>query len=281
MNARRFLEGRSQFFWGAVGILLIILLGVLDYITGYEMTISLFYLIPIYLAAWYGSTSLGLFISAMCALALFFADYMSGLVYSRPTIYIWNMLLWVGFFFVVAGLVSALRKTYRVNQELARVDYVTGAVSIRFFYELAKTEIMRSGRYERPFTFAYFDIDNFKTINDTLGHSTGDRVLRAVAENIRRHIRKSDTFARLGGDEFALLLPETEGEEAKALIARLSTDLEADLEKNSWRVTFSVGVVTFAKPPASVDDMVKLTDAVMYSIKTDSKNGVAYQLYGG
>lgn len=281
MNIAFFLAERGKLFWGFTGVGLIALLGLLDYLTGHEMTLSLFYLIPISLVAWYAGRRQGLFISAVSAVALFFADYASGLVYSHPTIYVWNALLWVGFFFIVAWLMSSLRKSYLINRDLARVDYVTGAVSIRFFYDLAKVEIGRSARYKRPFSFAYFDMDNFKAINDSLGHSTGDRVLRSVAENIQGQIRKTDTFARLGGDEFALLLPETDEDEARPMVSRLHANLVSELLKNGWMVTFSVGVVTFREPPASVDDMVKLADAVMYSVKTDSKNGVAYHLYAG
>jgi diguanylate cyclase (GGDEF)-like protein len=281
MNVGLWLERRGKLFWWVVGIGLIFIVGLVDYLTGYEMNFSLFYIVPIFLAAWYASGKAGVVISTLSAFALFVADLLSGLVYSHASIYVWNTILLAAFFFIVALLAAALRKSYRANQDLARIDYVTGAVSIRFFYDLAKVEIGRSARYKRPFTLAYFDLDNFKSINDTLGHSTGDRVLREVAETIRRHIRKSDTFARLGGDEFALLLPETAEMEAQTMIARLQTDLAAELARKGWQVTFSVGVVTYKEPPANVDDMVKLADDLMYTVKTNTKNGVAYQLYAG
>ena len=88
-------------------------------------------------------------------------------------------------------------------------------MSVSYFYTLAKNEIERSARYDKPLTFAYIDLDNFKEINDLLGHSIGDRVLRTVTENIQSQIRTNDTLARLGGDEFALLLPETCEEDAR------------------------------------------------------------------
>ncbi len=281
MKLTLFLEKRSRSFWAILSVVLILLLGLVDYFTGHDLSLSIFYVIPIFLACWYGGARLGFFIAAACAFALIFSDTVSGVHYSSFSIYVWNSLLWVMFFFLVAVLLSALRKSFLANEELARVDFVTGAVSIRFFYELARGEIDRSARYKRPFAFAYFDLDNFKTINDTMGHSTGDRVLRAVAENIRRHIRKTDMFGRLGGDEFGLLLPETDEAEARAMVGRLQADLTSDLQENGWNVTFSIGVVSFQEAPASVDDMVHLADSAMYSIKTNSKNGVAFQLYAG
>jgi diguanylate cyclase (GGDEF)-like protein len=182
---------------------------------------------------------------------------------------------------VVSWLISILRRIYKTNQELLQVDFVTGAVSVRYFYELVKTEIRRSERYQRPFTFAYIDMDNFKLINDRLGHSAGDRVLRTMTESIQRQIRPSDTLGRLGGDEFGLLLPETSEGDAKKVIARIHDSLVTEMLKNSWMVTFSMGVVTFRQPPRSVDEMVKLADTTMYKVKNRGKNGVSYHIYEG
>ena len=281
MNKTLFFEKRSRLFWGTVGIILVILFGWLDFVTGFEIDFNLFYLIPIALLAWYAGGQFGLFAAAVSSIASFLADYASGLIYSDPSIYVWNAILRLVFFVVVSWLVATARKINKTNEELARVDYVTGAVSIRYFYELVKTEIRRSERYKRPFTFVYIDTDNFKAINDRLGHSTGDRVLRTVTESIQRQIRPSDILGRLGGDEFGLLLPETAEEDAKKVIGRILTSLVNEMLRNSWRVTFSVGVVTYCQPPASVDDMVKLADSAMYQVKTHGKNGVSYQVYGG
>ena len=114
-----------------------------------------------------------------------------------------------------------------------------------------------------------------------LGHSTGDRVLRAVTESIQRQIRPSDTLGRLGGDEFGLLLPETQEEDAKKVIDRIHTSLVNEMLKNNWTITFSMGVVTYCQAPQSVDDMVKLADNAMYQVKNNGKNGVSYQTYDG
>jgi diguanylate cyclase (GGDEF)-like protein len=280
MNADSFLKKQSRLFWGIVGFVFVVLLGFIDYATGYEINISFFYLIPIALLSWYAGRQFGLFAATASAVAWFIADYFSGLAYSHPAIYVWNTLLRLIFFAAVSGLIDTVQKGNRTNQDLARVDYVTGAVSIRYFYELAKIEILRSERYKRPFTFVYIDMDNFKSINDRLGHSTGDRVLRAVTESIQKQIRPSDTFGRLGGDEFGLLLPETAEEDARKVINRIHISLVNEMLRNSWVVTFSVGVVTYLQSPQSVDEMVKLADSAMYQVKNKGKNGVSYQVYG-
>jgi len=281
MNAGNFFEKRSKPFWVTTGMLFIIVLGAIDYFSGYEISFSLFYLIPIFLVVWFVDERAGLVLSCVSAITWLIADYAAGLKYSHPSIYIWNTLLRLGFYFVVTWLGSTLKKAYKVNQELARKDYVTGATSVRYFYELARIEISRSQRYGLPLSLAYIDLDNFKAVNDRLGHSAGDRVLREMTETVCGQIRPSDTFARLGGDEFALFMPETGCDAAARIVDRLHSSLEDEMLKNGWMVTFSLGVVTYKEVPKTVDEMVKIADSAMYTVKTDGKNGVNYCVYAG
>ncbi len=281
MSAVTFLEKRSKPFWVIAGAVLVIILGIIDYATGYELTISLFYLIPIFIVIWYTDGQMGLLFAFASTVVGLIANFSAGLTYSSLSIYVWNTVLRLGFYLVVVWLGSTLKKTYKINQELARTDYVTGAISVRYFYELAQNEMNRALRYRRPFTLAYIDLDNFKAVNDLLGHSTGDRVLRAVTEGISRQVRPVDTLARLGGDEFALLLPETDGDAAKPVLTRIHSCLMDEMLRNDWMVTFSVGVVTFKEVPKTVDEMVKMADSAMYCVKAASKNGVHYSVYAG
>jgi diguanylate cyclase (GGDEF)-like protein len=274
-----FLEKRSKLFWGLTGLLLVVFLGIVDFWTGVEFSITLFYLIPIFLVSWFADQNLGLVISAASAITWFVTDFTNGLVYSNNVIYVWNTLIRLGFFIVTSRLLSELKKALLVNQESARVDYVTGAASVRFFYELTQTEMSRFRRFKHPFTLIYMDLDNFKAVNDSLGHITGDRVLRAVTESIQQQIRPTDILARLGGDEFALLLPETGQEEARKVIGRIHSRLVNEMLNNRWVITFSIGVVCFTQMPKSVDEMIKLADSVMYSVKTTTKNGVQYHVH--
>jgi diguanylate cyclase (GGDEF)-like protein len=281
MNAATFFEKRGKPFWVSAGVALVLVLGVIDYISGIELNISLFYLIPIFMVVWFTNGEMGLVFSFASTMVGFIVNYSSGLTYSSPSIYVLNTILRLGFYLVVVWLGATLKKTYTVNRELARSDYVTGAISIRYFYELAQIELKRAQRHQLPFTLAYIDLDNFKTVNDRLGHSTGDRVLRAVTDGISRQVRPADLVARLGGDEFALLLPETDGDAAKTVINKVHTCLVNEMLRNGWMVTFSVGVVTFNEVPKTVDEMVKLADNAMYSVKAAGKNGVNYSIYAG
>ena len=281
MSAATFFEKRGKFFWISAGVVLVIALGMVDYVTGTELNIALFYLIPIIMMIWYMDGQMGLLFAFASTVVGFIANYSAGLTYSSLSIYVWNTVLRLGFYLVVVWLGSTLKKSYTINRELARTDYVTGAISVRYFYELAQMELNRARRYRHPFTLAYIDLDNFKAVNDRLGHSTGDRVLRAVTAGICQQIRPADTLARLGGDEFALLLPETDAEAAKPVLTRIHACLMEDMARNGWMVTFSVGVVTFQEIPKTVDEMVKMVDDAMYCVKTAGKNGVNFSSYEG
>ena len=126
-------------------------------------------------------------------------------------------------------------------------------------------------------TLLYIDLDNFKQVNDAFGHETGDELLIEVAATIRTNVRSTDTVARLGGDEFALLLPETDQEAALVVTNKLREALLVSMQRREWPVTFSIGLVSFATPPESVEEMLKQADAVMYSVKLKGKNSIAAQ----
>ena len=168
-----------------------------------------------------------------------------------------------------------LREALDHEKSLSRVDFVTEVPNRRAFYEIVRLEAMRSRRYKRVLTLAYFDLDNFKQINDQLGHETGDDVLRVVAKTLRNNLRDTDAISRLGGDEFALLLPETNREQAGIVIAKLRAALTAEMQARLWPVTISVGVATFTAPSQSVDEMIKVADGLMYSVKKTGKDSVA------
>jgi diguanylate cyclase (GGDEF)-like protein len=274
-------EKQGKWFLGVTNVLFVLVLGILNYLAGPKIGFSLFYLAPVCLVTWYAGRRLGLVVSGVAAIIWFLAGVFSGVSYSQPWIYLWNTLIVLGFFIIVAGLVNEWRRTYLVNQELTRTDPLTGAISVRYFYELAKIELSRSNRYRRPMTMAYFDLDDFRTVNDRFGRSIGDEVLHTVGTSVRRQIRNVDIFARLSGDEFVLLMPETGEVEAQAVISRIRQRLLTEMQNGGWPVTFSIGVVTFVKVPKAVEDMVKMADDVMLPVKLGGKNGVSYTLYEG
>jgi len=135
-------------------------------------------------------------------------------------------------------------------------------------------EINRARRCNLPFCVVYIDLDNFKAINDCYGHNVGDNLLRVVARTIQDNTRAMDTAARVGGDEFAVLLPETEPEMAQVITRRIQRVNSEVMQQLETRVTLSMGVAAFTQPPLTVDDLLKTSDALMYSAKKKGKNTI-------
>jgi predicted signal transduction protein with EAL and GGDEF domain len=156
------LEKRGSLFWTIAGITLVGLLGIVDYLTGYEISFSLSYLAPIALVTSYVSLQLGLMISILSAVTWLAAELEAGKEYTHTIFYLWNTLIRFGFFIIITYLISELRKMHQAQRILASTDYVSGAMNARSFNELVEMEIDRSRRYQHPFTVAYIDLDNFK-----------------------------------------------------------------------------------------------------------------------
>ena len=268
----------SPLIWTIAGIALIAVTGVIDVLTGYELSFSLFYLIPVALTTWFAGTRNGIVISIASAASWFIADTVSGHHYSHPAILYWNTSIRFGFFLIVAMLLSALKKAHDHEKELARIDNLTGAVNARYFSELIQMEINRFQRNKHPFTVAYMDLDNFKLVNDHSGHNSGDLVLCTIVKQLKSQLRKVDVVARLGGDEFACLLPETDQAEARVAISKLRANLLQEMHRHNWPVTFSIGVLTCIELPQTIDELINQADRLMYAVKTSGKNSIRYSV---
>ncbi|WDE04271.1 GGDEF domain-containing protein [Thalassomonas viridans] len=164
---------------------------------------------------------------------------------------------------------------------MASTDNLTGLSNSRSFYLDLGNEILRSIRYKHVFSLSYIDIDNFKSINDSIGHLKGDELLISVARCLISSLRKTDIIARLGGDEFAVIFPETSQEEVKSAFAKASEELKYRMRKNKWQVSFSVGIVTFETLPMDIKEAMKIADELMYSVKNNKKNDVAFKVWQG
>lgn len=262
------------------GVLVIGAIGFVDYLSGYEMASSLFYLLPAAFITWSAGKITGIAASVLAAAVWMLADAGAGHVYSRPIILYWNSALRLGFFLAVTLLLAALQESLRHERQLSRMDFLTGAVNGRYFLEILQAEGERSGRYRRPFTLVYFDVDNFKLVNDRFGHNSGDAVLRTVATAARAHLRATDTVARIGGDEFALLLPETDAKAARAAVTKMRSTLLQKMKKDGWPVTFSMGALTCLGSAQGSEALLKLADELMYRAKREGKNGARFKVTG-
>lgn len=273
-----YLGRRSQRFVIGVALGLVVLLGVLDFLTGFEISFAVFYVAPVALVAWYTSRRAALLTSVASAAAWQAANSLAGEQFTHNWIPVWNAGTRLGFFVVIAVLVEKLRESLLQERELARTDFLTGAANPRSFYELAEMEIHRSRRYNRHFSIAYFDADNFKQVNDRLGHHTGSELLTKVVAVIKKNTRTTDVVARIGGDEFAVLFPETGVDAAQVAARKVREALLAEMAAHEWPVTFSVGLLTCADPPRTVDDMIKVADGLMYDAKQRGKDMIVHEV---
>ncbi len=260
--------------WLLTGLALIGLgiIGFFDYFTGSDYSFSIFYLVLIVASAWYQGRKSALLLSGAGTVVWFIAAIASReYTDDYPLSIFWNDLVELTHFLFAVVVISSLKALLDASEKTSRIDPLTGIANRRLFYEVANAEIVRAHRTSEPFTVMYIDVDNFKTVNDTQGHDEGDMLLIAVASTIRHQIREIDTVARLGGDEFSVLLPAAANDAAQVVGRKLKREL-ADAVETKWPVTFSIGMVTYATAPESVEYMIRQADQVMYEAKKSGKN---------
>jgi diguanylate cyclase (GGDEF)-like protein len=240
-----------------------------------------FYLIPVAVVSWYSGPIWGAMTSALATIGWAADDLPRFGLLEHPWTYVWDVASQLAFFLLVALLVYTLRERLRVEATLARVDSLTQLANRRAFEEACAQETRRCQRYGKPFSVAYLDVDDFKRVNDANGHSAGDRLLVCLADTLRNNTRAADTVGRMGGDEFVVLLPETNQTQARSAVQNIRERLGEFTCTRGLRVTFSVGVVTFAQPPDTGEEMLHQVDQVMYQVKRAQKDSVHYAIWPG
>lgn len=155
-------------------------------------------------------------------------------------------------------------------------DPLTNLPNRKFFIEYSRFLIERAERYSEPLSLLLLDIDNFKQINDTFGHSFGDRILFELADTIRKNIRKSDFPARIGGEEFVVIFPNTDLKSAFIVSERIRQSFESlniRKDEKSVKTTLSGGLIGYRKN-MTIDDLLKLSDLALYNAKNRGKNRI-------
>lgn len=259
----------------------IVVVALIDFVSGVELRVYPLYYLPLSFAAWYVGRSWTLAAAALCTLGWVGSNYLAGLRYSTPAVWVFNAAMHAASFVVVGVLLAQLQVALAHEKHLSRLDPLTSLMNGRAFYEEAARILSGARRKQRPVTVAYIDLDAFKLVNDTHGHHSGDELLRTVGVAIQRCIRNTDLGARIGGDEFVLLLPETGVNEARVALDRLRSHLTRSLAELPQPVTTTIGAVVFTIVPDSVEAMVRVADARMYEAKAAGKDRLVIHVEEG
>ena len=159
--------------------------------------------------------------------------------------------------------------------ELANIDPLTFIPNRRKIIVELQEEVIRSERYGTPLSISILDIDHFKKVNDTYGHTTGDETLRSVAARLREHIRHPDTIGRYGGEEFLIVLPNSEAKAAVEQASRLCRDIrKTQIEANDHVlfVTVSIGIAQLRIGQENWEGFLNRADEALYLAKNNGRD---------
>jgi diguanylate cyclase (GGDEF)-like protein len=174
---------------------------------------------------------------------------------------------------------AELQKANDMLMDLATTDSLTHIYNRRYLEENAMREIAHSLRHESHLSLIMFDIDFFKTINDTYGHQSGDNVLICISQSVKTRIRKDDIFARIGGEEFVILLPNTDIEQAIVLATDIKesiASLAIPSKNGSISCTVSIGISEFSTQFDGFGEFLNDADIKLYRAKESGRNKIIW-----
>ncbi|GEM_PF-2429067 len=166
-----------------------------------------------------------------------------------------------------------LRKLFGELHSYAFIDSLTGLNNRRYFDDQLEVELERAKKKEQALSILFIDVDNFKAVNDRLGHPIGDQVLRDVAAKMKENLRRVDLITRFGGEEFAVILPGSDKGQAASIAERIRKAVEDGIFLGQ-KLTISCGVASFPAHATDSASLVLLADRAMYCAKATSKNKV-------
>jgi diguanylate cyclase (GGDEF)-like protein len=173
---------------------------------------------------------------------------------------------------LLAEIVERKRAEEKLR-DLSEKDPLTQIYNRRKLFELLEMEIRKSKRHQRPLSVILFDLDHFKSVNDTYGHDRGDQILKTTTSIVSDTIRKTDISARYGGEEFIVVLPETGLEGAAALAEKMRSNIEQYSDPDTGMVTISAGVAEFRSEDTGAT-LIKRADGALYAAKRKGRNRV-------
>ena len=260
-------------------LLITAVLGMIDLATGYEYSFSVFYLLPVSIAAWYDHAKVTVVTILLSAITWLFADINAGHLYSNPIIPFWNTIVRLGLFSIVAFLLINVRRNWQEMKNLAMKDQLTSLDNSRALD--IEYRILRKLNFRKQSLFAVgiIDLDGFKAVNDTHGHHRGNEVLLQFSQILKKSCRSSDIVARLGGDEFAIILLDIDETQAYLCDHHLRTLFAESGLNQKYGVDFSMGLAILSELPENLEDATKTADQLMYQSKSLGKSQTTIQSF--
>ncbi|WP_075353100.1 GGDEF domain-containing protein [Desulfovibrio sp. DV] len=255
-------------------IALIDLIAYLHFITGFAYEFNVFYALPVLAASWLLGDIACVIVAIICLADWAFNDIKLAGAQSGLKAIIFNTATRAFTIFFVIVLMKKLRRALQHEWDASRKDQLTGLYNRRYFYEIGLEVLEIIRRQSLPVSIAFMDLDHFKEVNDSLGHSAGDALLQAVSKIMQAHFRAEDVLARLGGDEFAVIMPGIKAEDAMARLETLRGSILATMRERHWPVTVSIGAAAFVTAKNSLDPMLAVADEAMYEAKRAGRDTV-------
>jgi diguanylate cyclase (GGDEF)-like protein len=268
----------------AASVALMAAIGFADYVTGDEILLFVFQLVPVGILAWGAGVYAGL-AGSVIASGVVLVSYVA-IGGQMRTIYAWHATVTLVSTSALAWTVARLRDGRRriaalldSERKASREDPLTTLATARAFHERLTLEIDRMRRHSTPLSLLYLDLDDFKHINDERGHMAGDQLLARVGKLLHLATRKVDLCARLGGDEFAVLMPETGAADALHVAERIRDAMLKSFSEGGASIGMSAGLGTFATPPLDAQVPLNQADALMYEAKKSGKNRIVTRVF--
>lgn len=262
----RWADEQPPWVFGLISAVAWLSVSLVDLATGNQLDLAIFYLGPVILASWFVSRWMGAALAVLSAVSWTGTGLVLGAVYANPLIPFWDTMVRLTFFTITISLTSLVQRSMSNERALSRTDGLTAVANMRALEDRATLEISHMRRTGAALSFAFIDLDDFKAVNDTMGHHEGDEVLRRIAMTLQYRLRATDLVVRLGGDEFGILLPDTGAEAAQGVLAQVR-EAVADSVETRWGVGITIGMTTFLEPPSGVDELVGRADKRMYEGK--------------
>lgn len=263
----------------AVCVVLVLCLAVgwIDYATGTEVRVLPLYFLATSFGAWRLGRAGAVMSSAIALSTWVAAQWLDPANQWSRAIWLVNIFTQGAALLIMGTLVASLAGQLRVATASNRRDSLTGLRNRHGLLSDTAVAIALCRRNERAVALAFIDLDNFKQVNDRLGHNAGDLLLQVCAGVIQQNCRSTDIAARLGGDEFVIAMPELKLAEAYVVMDRLRECFKAQPEAANTQVSMTIGVLIDQRAALTIENLLARADSLMYEAKRDGKDRVIVQ----